>query len=57
MLVKLVILAAVLYVVHIALEHYIVKDAKGGWAVTSALVWLMAAASTFGAIAYAVIGG
>lgn len=58
MLVKLVIIAAMLYMVHMVMEKYIVKDnSKSGWAILSALVWLGTAATAIGAVAYAVIGG
>lgn len=55
MLVKLVILAAILYIIHIAMEKYIVKDNKGGWAIISAVVWLGASAAAMFTVAYAVL--
>lgn len=58
MLVKLVIIAAILYIIHISMEKYVVKDnSKGGWSIISAVVWLGSAAATICAVAYAVIGG
>ena len=57
MLVKLVVLAAILFIIHIAMEKYIVKDSKGGWAIISAVVWLGTSAAAMCAVAYAVIGG
>ena len=55
MLVKLVVLAAILFIIHIAMEKYIVKDSKGGWAILSAVVWLGASASAMLTVAYAVL--